>query len=89
MNTLDQLTEAMDLMKQAEQLLIEANKQNKSLSDYYGYSMEIIIQELNRFSDNSRCYQGNNNSLEDIINAEGEDWNASGNLTAEQQEIED
>ena len=73
-STLEKLEEAMELMKQAESLVKEAKKENESLSDYYGYSLDIIAQELNQFSDNSKGYIGRNKCLEDIINAEGENW---------------
>lgn len=78
MNTLEILREAKEHMKSAESLLKQANRENTSLSDYYGYSLELMIQELNRMSDNSKGYQGHDTSLDEIIEAAGSDWNEDG-----------
>lgn len=78
MDTISKLTEARDLMKQAENLVTAAKEENPSLRDYYGYSLEIIIQELNKFGDNSCGYIASNSSLEDIIEDEGRNWNNDG-----------
>lgn len=74
MTTFDKLYGALEKMQEAIELIEEANGENESLSDYYGYSLEIITQELNRFSDNSGGYIGRNTCLQDIIDAEGEKW---------------
>ena len=74
MTTFDKLYEALEKMQEAIELIEEASEENESLSDYYGYSLEIITQELNRFSDNSRGYLGRNTCLQDIIDDEGEKW---------------
>lgn len=74
MDTLEKLEEAIDLMKQAEEILESVKEENQSLDDYYGYSIQIIIQELNKFSDNSCGYIGSNASLEEIIESEGDNW---------------
>lgn len=68
------LERALMYMKDAERLIEEAKQENQSLEEEFGYSLEIIIQELNRFSDNSRGYQGNNASLEEIIEDEATNW---------------
>lgn len=55
------LYEAFDKMKEAEEILREVNKG----ADDYG--LRIIIQQLNKFSDNSEAYMTNNLCLEEII----------------------
>lgn len=73
-NALEKLQEANDLMKQAERLVNEARDSNSSLRSKYGYSLQIIEQELNQFSDNSRGYLSRNTTLEEIIESEGRKW---------------
>jgi len=67
MDTLMKLQEALDLMKQAEKLVGEARRENKSLNEYHGYSLQIIEQELNKFTDNSRGFLTRDTALADII----------------------
>lgn len=63
MTTFDKLYGALEKIQEAIELIKEANEENESLSDYYGYSLKIMTQELNRFS-----------YLQDIIDTEGEKW---------------
>jgi hypothetical protein len=74
MNALEMLREAFEKMKEAEQLVKDARQSNESLDDYYGYSLRIIEQELNSFSDNSNGYSGGNTPLSDIIEGAGVNW---------------
>lgn len=89
METLQVLREAMGHMKSAESLLKQAARENKSLSDYYGYSLELMIQELNRMSDNSKGYQGHDTCLDEIMEAAGSDWMEDGTSVPKTQENED
>jgi hypothetical protein len=75
MSAKEKLEKALELMKEAESLIKEADKQNESLNGHYGYSLEIIAQELNNFSDNSMGYIGRNTCIKDIIENEGDKWN--------------
>lgn len=74
MTQLEKLQEAMELMKKAEEIVesLIANDED-SLNEYYGYSLEIIQQQLNKFSDNS-CGYGGNTSIEEMIESEGYNW---------------
>lgn len=74
MTTLEKLEEAMQHMQEAKRLIFEAKSENYSLEKHYGYSLQIISQELVRFSDNRAGYLGRNTNLQEIINAEGEHW---------------
>ncbi|MBX2925944.1 MAG: hypothetical protein KF746_27360 [Chitinophagaceae bacterium] len=76
MTTIEKLQEAMKHMQEAERLVNEAKNENHSLDRYYGYSLQIISQELIIFSDNSAGYLGRNTNLQEIIVAEGKDWNS-------------
>ena len=77
MTQLEKLQEAMVLMKDAEGIIesLMANDED-SLNEYYGYSLQIIQQQLNKFSDNS-CGYGGNTSIEEMIESEGYNWNYS------------
>lgn len=77
MTTIEKLRLTKELMKTAENILdeIEKDSQNKSLLSEYGYSIQIIKQELNKFSDNSNYYFTNDVSLERIIDSLDNDWN--------------
>ncbi len=66
MNTEQLLQHAIELMNEAIEK-IELAKQNESFDDYYGYSADIVIQELVRFSDNRKGYIGRNTTLEEMI----------------------
>jgi len=74
MNTTEKLQKALDLMKEAEQLVNEAKEENKSLKSYYGYSLLIVAQELNKFSDNSNYYMTRDTNLQEMIESEGSKW---------------
>lgn len=77
MKTIDKLQLAFELMKKAEEIISEIKKnkeENKSLLSYYGYSLEIIEQQLNIFSDNSKNYLTRNTNLEEILNMLGDNW---------------
>lgn len=77
MKTLKKLQLAFELMKKAEEIIddIRDNEDdNQSLMKYYGYSLEIIQQELNKFSDNSCYYLTRDVNLQEIIDSEGEKW---------------
>ncbi len=77
MTQLQKLKEAMALMKDAERIIESLMDNNEdSLNEYYGYSLQIIQQQLNNFSDNSSGY-GGNTSIEEIIESEGYNWNES------------
>jgi len=73
MSTLRKLQEANDLVIEALDILNEL--ENESLEEYYGYSLEIIKQQLDIFSENNEGYSGNT-SLSDIIVEEGNNWNS-------------
>lgn len=77
MTTIEKLRLTKELMKTAENILdeIEKDSQNKSLLSCYGYSIQIIKQELNKLSDNSNYYFTNDVSLERIIDSLDNDWN--------------
>lgn len=81
MTTLEKLELAKSLMEKAEELIdgIIENPENDSLIKYYGYSLKIITQELNKFSTNSRSYLTSDVSLDEIINEEGENWTDDSN----------
>jgi hypothetical protein len=82
MKILEKLQLAFELMKKAEDIIndIRNNKEeNQSLLRYYGYSLEIIQQQLNIFSDNSGYYLTNDVNLQGIIDSEGQDWNDESN----------
>ena len=74
MDTREKLYQVMELMKEAENLLNEIKEGNKSIRENHGYGIDIIIQELNRFGDNSKGYQGYNKNVQEIIDYEGESW---------------
>jgi hypothetical protein len=77
MKTLDKLQLAFELMRKAEDIIneIRFNKEeNKSLLNYYGYGLEIIQQQLDIYTDNSRYYLTRNTNLEEILNSEGDNW---------------
>lgn len=74
MITLEKLQEALQHMQEAKRLVNEASKENHSLDKYYGYSLQIISQELIIFSDNSAGYLGRNTNLQEIVDAERKDW---------------
>lgn len=76
MTALEKLQEALQHMQEAERLVNEAKNENHSLDKYYGYSLQIISQELTRFSDNRAGYLGRNTNLQEIIDAEGEHWHS-------------
>lgn len=63
-------------MQEAERFVNEAKNENHSLDKYYGYSLQIISQEMIRFSDNRVGYLGRNSNLQEIIDAEGENWHS-------------
>lgn len=78
MTTIEKLRLTKELMKTAENILDEIEKENrlnKSLLSCYGYSIQIIKQELNKLSDNSNYYFTNDVSLERIIDSLDNDWN--------------
>lgn len=78
MKTQEKLQLAFELMKKAENILHEINndkEENKSLLRYYGYSLEIIRQQLNIFSDNSGYYLTRDVNLQEILDSEGDNWN--------------
>src|SRR5690606_12591657 len=66
--------EALHHMHAAESLINSAKQENSSLERYYGYSLQIICQELIRFSDNAAGYLGKNTNLLEIIEDEGNTW---------------
>jgi hypothetical protein len=77
MKTLDKLQLAFELMRKAEDIIneIRFNKDdNESLLGYYGYGLEIIQQQLDIYTDNSRYYLTRNTNLEEILNSEGDNW---------------
>lgn len=80
MSQLERLQEALELMKEAEEIVEELMEDEQdSLNEYYGCSLQIIKQELNKFSDNSNCYMGRNSNLEDIMESHGENWTETDN----------
>jgi hypothetical protein len=66
MTTEQLLQEAIEKVQEAREL-IERAKENESLDEYYGYSIQIIDQEFDRFCTNEKCYMGRNTSLEEIV----------------------
>lgn len=74
MSKLEKLYKIQELMKEAEGLVEEVNVEGSSLNEYYGYSLEIIKQELHRFSDNAMGYTGRNTCIEEICDGEGTEW---------------
>jgi len=82
MKTLEKLQLAFELMKKAEEIIndIKNDKdENESLLDYYGYSLEIIQQQLNIFSDNRKGYLTHDTNIKEIVDSEGERWNDESN----------
>ena len=77
MKTLEKLELVNNLIKKSEEILNEIlkNPENDSLTSYYGYTLKLIKQELNILSDNSHGYLTRDKSIEDVINAEGDEWN--------------
>ena len=75
MDALEKLSKAMELMKEAQELVEAAQAESESLSDYYGYSLTTTAQQLDIFGANDRCYMTCNTSLEEIIEEEGNHWN--------------
>lgn len=73
MRTTDLLELAQQKMKEIEEILDEVQT-NESLDDYYGYSINIIKQELKK-SNNGGGFLTSDKSIEDIIYGEGEKWN--------------
>ena len=74
MTQTERLQEAMALMKDAERIVesLMSNDED-SLNEYYGYSLHIIQQQLNKFSDDSLGY-GGNASIKEMIESEGYNW---------------
>lgn len=70
-STSEILDEVIGKMQQAQELLDEA-LENESLDNYYGYSINIIKQELDKLSNNSAMYHKN---IEEMVGTEGENWN--------------
>lgn len=82
MKTQEKLQLAFELMKKAEDIINDIRnekEENRSLLRYYGYSLEIIQQQLNIFSDNSGYYLTNDVNLQGILDSEGQDWNDNSN----------
>jgi hypothetical protein len=82
MKTLEKLQLVFELMKKAEEIIndIKNDKdENESLLDYYGYSLEIIKQQLNIFSDNRNGYLTHDTNIKEIVDSEGERWNDESN----------
>lgn len=82
MKTQEKLQLAFELIKKAEDIINDIRnekEENHSLLRYYGYSLEIIQQELNIFSNNSGYYLTNDVNLQGIIDSEGQDWNDESN----------
>ncbi len=88
-NALDKLHQAYELMKEAESLVAEVKTLSPSLAGYYGYSLDIIEQELHRMSDNHRGYLGRNTTLLEIIEAEGRKWHNSEPESEDEEDEED
>jgi hypothetical protein len=61
------------LIKEAEEMLDSIN--DPRLMKHFGYSITLMIQELNKISDNSRYYITRDSNIEEIINLERETWN--------------
>lgn len=89
MNSTVELRQARDLMTKAGELIKKATTENPSLNAAYGYSLDVMEQQLHIMSTNERCYMTGDQNIDDILLKEGEDWNADGTLTAEQQEDAD
>jgi hypothetical protein len=89
MNSVVELREARDLMTKAGELIKKATSENPSLNAAYGYTLDVMEQQLHIMSTNERCYMTADLCIDDVLMKEGEDWNADGTLTAEQQEAED
>jgi len=89
MTTLEKLDLAYSLIKKSEEILNKINKdiENDSLNNYYGYTIKILVQELNIISDNSKGYLTQDKSIMDIIESEGDKW--EDNSTDDGQDFED
>lgn len=75
MDTLTKLQTAIQHMKEAERLVLEASDENRSLQIFYSSSIDAISHGLNEFSDNSMGHQMKyTTSLEKIIASEGHSW---------------
>lgn len=72
MRTSEKLQLAHDLVKEAESLL--GSIDNESLQDFYGYSIDNHMAQLNMLSDNSRDFMGRQSTLEEIKDASGDKW---------------
>ena len=74
-NQLKKLESVLSHMKEAEKIIedLRTNEED-SLNNYYGYSLEIIQQQLNKLSDNSQGYLGRDSCIGDIIESEGDKW---------------
>jgi hypothetical protein len=82
MKTLEKLELAFELMKKAENTIndIKNDKdENESLLGYYGYSLEIIQQQLHIFSNNRYGYFVGDTNIKQIIDSEGDKWNDESN----------
>ena len=74
MDALEKLEKAREHMEEARILISEANSENESLENYYGYSLTIVEQQLDIFSSNERNYMTSSTNLEEIIEGEGDKW---------------
>ena len=82
MTTLEKLQLAFELVKKAENIIndIKNDKdENESLLSYYGYSLEIIQQQLHIFSNNRYGYLVGDTNIKQIIDSEGDNWNDESN----------
>lgn len=70
----NKLFRAMELMKEAKKLMLEAKQENKSLRNYYGQTLTTIANVLDKYSDNSKNKTMENACIKDIIEARGDDW---------------
>jgi len=73
MTTTEILEEAKEKIQDAMALLKKAKK-NESLSDYYGYTIGLMIQELDKVSENQAGYLTRDKNIQDILEVEGEKW---------------
>lgn len=72
MRTTDKLKTAKALIKEAEEILDGIN--DPTLIKHFGYSIKLMVQELNKISDNSGYYITRDSNIEEIINLERETW---------------
>ncbi len=69
MKTTQILQSAAEHLESAKELMREA-KTNESLSDYYGYTIELMVQDIDRIINTQTRQSG----IDEIISTCGDEW---------------